>query len=103
MACTLFNSRPAGVGLALSAPLYFTPPPMALAISACCRRAFSSASSMLKLAGFCRGGDCSNVLKESPTDCFVRPRQEQRSGGHLFGNNRSALAPPPEGAPRPVH
>ena len=44
-------------------------------------RAFSSASSMLKLAGFWRGGNSSKVLRNSPT-MRLRRHEQERAVGH---------------------
>ena len=46
-------------------------------------RAFSSAWSMLKLAGFCRGGNSSNVLRNSPTIACAGTSRNARSAIHL--------------------
>jgi len=46
-------------------------------------RAFSSAWSMLKLAGFCRGGNSSNVLRNSPTIVCAGTSRNARSAIHL--------------------
>ena len=48
---------------------YFTPAPPLVAIASCCLRAFSSAWSMLKLDGRCRGGKSLNVCRNCATIC----------------------------------
>jgi hypothetical protein len=62
---------------------YFTPPPTAFDIAASCCRALSSASSMLKLAGFCLGGNSLNVLRNSPTMAWAGTSRNVRSAIHL--------------------
>jgi len=62
---------------------YFTPPPYAFAICCSLARAFSNAWSMLKLAGFWRGGNSWNVLRNSPTIACAGTSRNERSATHL--------------------
>jgi hypothetical protein len=68
---------------AASPRTYFTPPPTAFDIAASCCRALSSASSMLKLAGFCLGGNSLKVLRNSPTVAWAGTSRNVRSAIHL--------------------
>ena len=63
---------------------YFVGATAAAAIAFSCRRAFSKASSMLKLAGFWRGGNSWNVLRNSPTIACAGTSRNARSTIHLL-------------------
>ena len=74
---------PAAAFVVCEARRYFTPTPAPAAMAACCCRAFSSAWSMLKLAGRCRGGNSLNVLRNSPTIACAGTSRNARSAFHL--------------------
>src|SRR5262245_30768135 len=58
---------------------HFTPAPPLRSIAAWFCRAFSSAWSMLKLAGRCRGGNSWNVFRNSPTIAWAGTSRNARS------------------------
>ena len=70
-------------GSHLKKKAYFTPPPTAFAITFSCCRAFSKASSMLKLAGFWRGGNSWKVFRYAPTTACAGMSKNVRSAAHL--------------------